>query len=102
MSQVVVEIGAAMTRTSQGQAPIFAAKGYQVEEETATGTAAATTIATQNPGDVIVILNNGPTAVWAEIGGTAAVGTGHFILPGSAREFGGAAVGDTVSVILDS
>ena len=97
MSQVIVEIG---TVPVTGRASLFPATGV-AEEITSSGTAQATT-AVGSLGQVCAIINNGTDALWVAFGETAAVETGHFIMPNTVREFQFDGTNQAVSVINDS
>lgn len=99
MAQVVVEFGAMPINSTQA----FAATGHVVEELTSGVASSATTI-TARVGDVALISNSGAEDVWVSFGAapTAVVGSGHFIMAGTVREFGGLVDGDKCAAINDS
>ncbi len=99
MVQVVVEFG----KAPMGRAPVFAAANHQVEEMASSGTSSATAM-TAVAGDVAVVMNNGATAVWVLFAAspTAVVDSGHFVMAGGTREFGGLQESDKCAVIDDS
>ena len=99
MSQVVIEIGEAY---SAGSSSVHSATSYVSEEIASSGTAQATTI-DGSQGSIAFVSNNGDDAIWVRFDGNdAAVGSGRFITPNSAREFGPLIGPVTVSVINDS
>lgn len=99
MAQVVVEFAAAPVNHLQ----VVAAKGHLVQELTSGLSSTATTIEAR-VGDVAVISNNGAEDVWVSFGATptAAVGSGHFVMAGTVREFGGLEDGDKCAAINDA
>ena len=99
MSQVIIEIGEAY---SAGSSSVHSASSYTSEEITSSGTAQSTTI-NGSEGSLAFIANNGSDAIWVRMDGNdAAVGSGRFITPNTAREFGPLIGPVTISVINDS
>lgn len=100
MSQVIIEIGDAM---AVGGSTIDSASGFVSEEITSSGSPQPTTISGAD-GRIAYVSNNGSDAIWVRFDGqAAAVGSGRFLAPNTARWFG-PLIGSnaTVSVINDS